>query len=60
MPPPVCTGTGTIAIDLQGLTGWADHAPTHGLCGICGKYFAVDGFLHLVTHPYAPAVLQTT
>lgn len=52
-PPPVCTGTGTIAVDLQGMT-MCSAIPTDGQCGICGGRYRVDGYQLLVTHPYLP------
>lgn len=52
LPPPVCTGTGTIATDLQGMIGYSSF-PMDGTCGICGARIRVDGYMRLVTHPYS-------
>lgn len=49
--PPVCTGSGTVATDLQGVKMLA-HIPSTGVCGICGGVAQIDGDLRLVTHAW--------
>jgi hypothetical protein len=54
-PPPVCTGSGTLAVDFRLVS--SDSAKR---CGICGRDVGTYDGQHIVTHPWFAPVATTT
>lgn len=54
MPPPVCTGSGTVPVDAQ--VSYST-LPTEGRCGICGQMGPLANSTNFVlaTHPFRAA-----
>jgi hypothetical protein len=52
--PPVCTGTGWVAIEYQGLEAGSE-LPAEGTCGICKQTVYLDRFCRCVVHPFVPS-----